>query len=104
MDNYVVGKREKLDSQNLTKEETKPPWHRQCTGWILGEFNRDKGALLCRTWMGKGSNYVLGKREKLDNLSLTKDETILQFLHWQQRLPRRRKMRWKNMSRPQKET
>lgn len=44
--------------------------------------------------MGKGgSNYVLGKREKLDNLSLAKDETKLQFPHWQQRLPRRRKGR-----------
>ncbi len=38
MDSYAVGKPEKLNNQNLTEEETKPPWHSQCTGWILRDL------------------------------------------------------------------
>lgn len=52
MDNYAVGKREKLDKQNLTKEET----NRHGTLNVLDEFlgiQLEHGCSI-RRWMGKG--------------------------------------------------
>lgn len=53
MNNYAVGKREKLDNQNLTKEEKKTAMAPSMHWMASSQFNRDTSALLGGVW-GRG--------------------------------------------------